>query len=190
MRLRRCAQNYLGAKKYCANPNTAPDSQSSYSVRKGLGTQSPQSIREYNLATAIATRLLTKYFMCEMGFSIFRVHESTQSGEYNLGLFTHYLIKREDERRKMIPLVMEVLPVLVFITFPHLGKIVSIPSVLYVSASAYTNLRSIMSSVWISHRPQINMSPRVYRMLLPWITSPSDILRPWWIRSPLCMYVG
>ena len=133
---------------------------------------------------------VNQIFYVRNGVFHFRVHESTQSGEYNLGLFTHYLIKREDERRNMIPLVMEVLPVLVFITFPHLGKIVSIPSVLYVSASAYTNLRSIMSSVWISHRPQINMSPRVYRMLLPWITSPSDILRPWWIRSPLCMYVG
>ena len=50
-------------------PNRKPNSQSSPWVRKGLGTQAPQIIWDYNFVPVIAIRLLTQPLTCGIGFS-------------------------------------------------------------------------------------------------------------------------
>ena len=56
---------------YCSKPNPKSDSQSGSWLRKVLGTQALQCIREYNPTTVIATRPLTQPFTCKIGSSIF-----------------------------------------------------------------------------------------------------------------------
>ena len=104
---------------YCANPNPKPKSQSGSWVHKILGTQNLRSTLEYDLATTIVIRSLTQLLTCEMGFIHFSVHDSTQSGEYNLSLLAHHPISQKDKQRNKILLVMVMLPVLVLVYIFH-----------------------------------------------------------------------
>ena len=84
-------------------------------------------------------------FNVSNGFVNFCGHELNQSGKYDLGLFAHHPIKQEDKQRKMFPLVMEMLPVLVFIQFfpPRKNLIQSLwlPSILVSIYKPYVNDR-------------------------------------------------
>ena len=56
---------------YVPKPNTNPDSQYGSRVYKVTGTQSLQSIQEYDLANVIEIRPLTEPPMCKIGSIIF-----------------------------------------------------------------------------------------------------------------------
>ena len=62
---------------YCANLSPNSGSQSFFWSRRGLGSQDPRIICEYDLATTIAIQTLIQKCTCKMDSSIF------------LGMFTH-----------------------------------------------------------------------------------------------------
>ena len=105
--------------------------------------------RDHNLNPAV-----NPAFNMRNGFIHFFDHESTQSGEYDLGLLDHHPINREEKQRKMFPLVVETISALVLIDFYHQAKNLSIPSGFQVSASEYPNLTSMIASLWLYHRPR------------------------------------
>ena len=74
-------------------------------------------------------------------------HDSTQSGKYDYCLLAYNTINQEDKRRKMFPLVIAMLPVLVHIDFSHQANSLSINSGFQVFASTSPNLTSIIASV-------------------------------------------
>ena len=126
---------------YCANRNSDSETQSDSWVRKVFGTwdliyaEHPRvQPRDRDCDPAV-----NPIFNVQNRFIHFRGHDLTQSGEYNLGLLTDNFIRRED-RRRIFPLVMSVITVLVLLYFlsPRQQRIHSfwIPS-LHVSISKH-----------------------------------------------------
>ena len=64
-------KNILVQEIYSAKPNADPKSQYRSQVHNGLGTQAPQSIQYYDLASVILIWPLTQPLTCEMGSSVF-----------------------------------------------------------------------------------------------------------------------
>ena len=67
--------------------------------------------------------------------------------------------------------------------FSHQAKILSIPSGFQVSASESPKLTSMIASICIYHRLNIDTSPHISGTLPMWCTSSSDLLRPKCIRG-------
>ena len=129
VRLRWCAQKYLSARNLLCQSQSQTQLPGGYRVCRGFGTQSPQSIREYDLATAIVIWTLTQYLKWKMGSYIFAAMSWLKVSSITWTNLT--IISLTEKRdREMFTLVMSVLPVLVLLHFSHLGKIVSIPPVL------------------------------------------------------------
>ena len=95
---------------YCSKPNPKPDSQSGSWLRKVLGTQALQCIREYNPTTVIATRPLTQPFTCKIGSSIFVAMSLLKVASAFLASN-----KLRIKTKKMLPLLVTVLPVIVLL---------------------------------------------------------------------------
>ena len=56
-------------------------------------------------------------FNMQNGFIHFRGHDSTQSGKYDLGLLAYHPINREEKRRKIVPLLIAMLSLIVLLDF-------------------------------------------------------------------------
>ena len=174
---------------YCTNPDPKPGTQYGSWFHKGLGTQALRSTREYDLETKIVIRPLTQPLTCEMGSSIFesmfrlKVVSTTWSS-------LPIIPSTESKNRDFSPLVVAMLHLLFLVDFYHRSKSLSVPSDFQVSASAYPNLKSMIASVWIFHRPLIYTSPCFSGTLPLWCTSSSNMRRPDWIRVSLCTQLG
>ena len=160
---------------YCNNYTPETDSQSGSVSRRVLDRHNPLIIWRSNLVTTIATRLSTQPHTCKMGSSIFPMSwlkfasttrasfPSVPSTEITNGeFFFHHSWK--------------CLPCLSLFYFPNQARIIIIGSFLWESQPGSPSLTLIIAWFWLSHKPQMRMSPCVSNPPLPWLTSYYDLL--------------
>ena len=122
-------ESILAQEIYFFKTYPKPYAQSGSWVFKGLGTWAPRSIWEYDLVTVFTIRPLIQPLTWEMGSSIFMAMSQLKVGSTTWASLS-IIPSTESTNREKFLLVMEVLPMLVLLHFSHLGKSVSIPSVL------------------------------------------------------------
>ena len=177
MSLRWCAQNYLGTKYLLRQSQSQTQIQFHLLCLQDTWNLICVLHLEVRPRDLVFDPAVNSTFNVKNWFIHFFCHESTQIGEYNLGLLAHHHINREEKRRKT-PMVVAVLSILVLLPFLPPGGNLSITSDFQVSTSAFPILASTIASDWRSHRPWIYMSPCVSIILPAWRTPPSDLLRP------------
>ena len=123
-------ETILAREIYCAKPNLEPESQSGSWVCKGLGTQSPRSIREYDLANVIAIRSLTQPLTREMSSSILAAMIQLKVASTTWSSLPRISSTERTNRKKCFRCSWKLRPCLSLFIFFHLGKILSIPSFL------------------------------------------------------------
>ena len=98
---------------YCANPRPKPESQSGSLYRIGLVRWSPQIIRKYNLAPMFEIRPSNQPRTCKMGYSIF--------ANYDQGLLYKNEININNKQRKLFPMIVAMITMLLILLFFLLG---------------------------------------------------------------------
>ena len=104
---------------YFANPRPDVGSQSSSRSRRGLGSQAPRIICEYDFVTAIVIRPLIHPRTCEMGSSIFAAMSRLKFASMTSASLPSMSSTERKNREKCFRCSWQCLPCLFFFIFSH-----------------------------------------------------------------------